>query len=524
MIQDLQQFEETMAKAKTDPEVPPLAVWMMETLAERFKRSTACTHLNLCVRTKAFTPDEPSECDALFSLHGVDTRAADVWVEWSEDETVTVSIITSHGVGAEHVSSVSRWSPHLLVSWLDGASWVSVIVEEAKPAAQFEALATATEGLLDEHAKLQAEHVEMLRAEERRRAYVPPVLRPVPEFMFDPGPIVGARGDDLLLLREGRRLAIDALSHVLKVWPTLNYLSETQMADAKQSVATAVQTALEFLTSPPSRQRRLMAQDSEPMQVRRPDLLPRATESVNEKSRIAELERERDAAQSEARSLGEHTLSLERQIGDLRKMYEAADRERSETADAADSLIKASQSLTRQRDMYRSRLEPLVAEVESLKTERGEVEQLLSSALYWPSGFSGDDGRNVKARAQQVFERVKKQHGFEQRVFMLLSERVLGRERAEKVFAAARVERPAGASDRCDRCGSLVRVPGPYVCGKCEPFSWLGDAEAQRAEFRAQLLTCTGALELVDVGESGYSLPTYVRDARALLAKYPEAR
>ena len=159
MIQDLQQFEETMAKAKTDPEVPPLAVWMMRTLGEYFMRSTACSHLNLCVRTKAFIPGEPSELDALFSLHGVDTRDADVWVEWREDETVTVSIITSHGRGSEHVSSVSKWSPHLLVSWLDGASWVTAMVEEVKPAAQLESLATATEGLLDEHAKLQAEHV-----------------------------------------------------------------------------------------------------------------------------------------------------------------------------------------------------------------------------------------------------------------------------------------------------------------------------------------------------------------------------
>lgn len=432
MIQDLQQFEETMAKAKTDPEVPPLAVWMMETLAGYFKQSTACTHLNLCVRTKAFTPDEPNERDALFSLHGVDTREADVWVEWSEDETVTVSIITSHGVGAEHVSSVSRWSPHLLVSWLDGASWVTVMVEEAKPAAQLESLATATEGLLDEHAKLQAEHVA-----------------------------------------DRARLA--------------------ELEKERVEVTVLLSTALHWAVS-------------------------KETMAVNHK-------RAAQAVVEEFDSLFNATHTLARRLDVYRSQRDALEKSATEALKGAgistppESFTDAPEGLGGCIRTLATARNKMHTEVEGVAKERTEVEQLLSAALYWPSGFSGYDGRNVKARAEQVFERVKKQHGFEQRIFMLLSERVLGRERAEKVCAAARVERPEGASDRCDRCGSLVRVPGPYICGTCEPFSWLSDAETQRAEVLASLLRLVEA-----TGSRPGVLQAAIDAARVVLAKYPEAR
>lgn len=344
MIQDLQQFEETMAKAKTDPEVPPLAVWMMETLAGYFKQSTACTHLNLCVRTKAFTPDEPSECDALFSLHGVDTRDADVWVEWSEDETVTVSIITSHGRGSEHVSNVSKWSPYLLVSWLDGVNWVTGDeVEEARPDVQLERLATATEGLLDEHAKLQAEHVENMR------------------------------------LRE------DACAQAL------------------------------------------------------------AAGELKGKARIAELEKERDEVTVLLSTALHWAVSTETMAVNHKRAAQAVVKD-------FESLFGATETLARRLDMYRSQRDTLV---------KIATEALKGAGISTP---------------------------------------------------------PESFTDAPEGLGACIRTLATAR----------NNAETQRAEFRAQLLTCTGALEFVlatvDVGESGYSLPTYVRDARAVLTKYPEVR
>jgi len=117
------ELEEAM-QGVTDANTPPLAQWMIRTLAKEFSVPDAVYRLNLVVRSKCeYEPGVISpEPDALFSLVSAKSkRHADVWVDWEADTDeplVSVTIITSAGDKMDDAVDVVGWSPSRLVEWL----------------------------------------------------------------------------------------------------------------------------------------------------------------------------------------------------------------------------------------------------------------------------------------------------------------------------------------------------------------------------------------------------------------------
>lgn len=234
MIQDMKQFEATMVQAKEDPHVPELALWLIETLGRRFATSTACTHLNLGVRTKGFCGED--EKDALFSLNATNGRSADVWIEWGDEELVNCGIVIHDGVENPRTA---RWSPEHLVAWLDG-----VDVKVDQPVAPGPALSELVADMDEARSRAVFFKGEMTTLREERNA----LLARVDELEAEQRAIGG--DDSLGLLREGRRLAIEALG-----------ACREYIEDRKGFALEKTKRALEYLNAPPSRQRQFITED-----------------------------------------------------------------------------------------------------------------------------------------------------------------------------------------------------------------------------------------------------------------------